>query len=97
MRHFLFEAPPHGHLLFQPQHKFVTGPDGELLADQVGRVERMQQSYDEVAGRIGIASRPLEKVNASSRRDYREYYDQQLIDGVLSIYAGDLELFGYEF
>jgi sulfotransferase famil protein len=97
MRHFLFEAPPHGHLLFQPQHQFVTGPDGELLADHVGRVETMQQSYDEIAERIGIASTPLEKVNASSRRDYREYYDQQLIDGVSNIYARDLELFGYEF
>ena len=97
MRHFLFEAPPHGHLLFQPQHQFLTGPDGDLLADHVGRVESMQQSYDEIAARIGIASRPLDKVNASTRRDYREYYDQQLIDGVTSIYARDLELFGYGF
>ena len=32
-----------------------------------------------------------------SRRDYREYYDQPLIDGVAKLYARDLELFGYEF
>ncbi len=97
MRHFLFEAPPYGHLLFQPQHGFVTDADGSLLADQVGRVEQMQQSYDEIAERIGIASRPLDKVNASERRDYHDYYDQQLIDGVARIYARDLELFGYQF
>jgi len=97
MRHYLFEAPPHDHLLFQPQHQFVTGPDGELLSDYVGRVERMQESYDDIAGRIGIPSSPLEKVNATERRDYREYYDQQLIDGVAQLYARDLELFGYQF
>jgi hypothetical protein len=97
MRHYLFEAPPHDHLLFQPQHSFVTDADGQLLADHVGRVERMQDSYDEIAERIGIPSRPLERVNATERRDYRDYYDQQLIDGVAQLYARDLELFGYQF
>jgi hypothetical protein len=97
MRHYLFEAPPHDHLLFQPQHQFVTGADGQLLADYVGRVERMQDSYDEIAGRIGISSRPLERVNATERRNYRDYYDQQLIDGVAGLYARDLELFDYQF
>ena len=50
-----------------------------------------------IAERIGIPSQPLEKVNASRRRDYRDYYDQPLIDGVAKLYARDLELFGYEF
>ena len=96
MRHFLTN-PPARHILFQPQHIFVTGPDGTLLSDDLGRVEEMQQSYDRIAERIGIPSQALEKVNASSRRDYREYYDQPLIDGVAKLYGRDLELFGYEF
>ena len=97
MRHFLFTAPPTGHLLFQPQHGFVTGPDGQLLADHIGRVERMQDSYDEICREIGIPSRALETVNASRRGSYREYYDQQLVDGVARLYARDLELFGYDY
>lgn len=97
MRHFAFTAPPVQHLLFQPQHLFVTGPDGQLLTDFIGRVEQMQDSYDELCGRIGIPSRPLDKVNTSQRGDYRDYYDQQLIDGVGKLYARDLELFGYSF
>jgi hypothetical protein len=96
MRHFV-ENPPWGHLLFQQQQSFVTDADGSLLADYVGRVERMQESYDEIARRIGVASTSLERVNSSRRRDYREYYDQQLIDGVAKLYARDLELFEYEF
>ena len=96
MRHFI-DNPQWEHVLFQPQHTFVTGADGQLLTDYLGRVEEMQDSYDEAAKRIGIPSRPLERVNASSRRDYRDYYDRALIDGVAKLYARDLEYFGYEF
>jgi len=96
MRHFLAN-PPMDHILFRPQHEFVTDAQGNLLTDYIGRVEKMQQSYVEIAARIGIPSTVLEQVNASKRRDYREYYDQELIDGVAKLYARDLELFGYEF
>ena len=97
MNQLLFTAPPTGHILFQPQHIFYTDEDGSLLSDQVGRIEDMQASYDAICRRIGIAPRPLDKVNASSRGDYRSYFDQRLIDGVAARYARDLELFGYDF
>lgn len=97
MRHFLFAAPPERHILFAPQHVFVTGGDGQLLADEIGRVEQMQESFDRICARLRIASRPLDRVNSSRRGDYRQYYDQQLIDGVAARYARDLELFGYEY
>jgi hypothetical protein len=96
MRHYL-DNPPTEHILFQPQNSFVTGADGALLTDYVGRVEQMQESYDEIATRIGIPTTRLEKVNATKRLTYREYYDQPLIDGVAKLYARDLELFDYEF
>lgn len=98
MRHFLFVDPPHQHILFQPQASLLVDDDGEtLLADAVGRVEDMQGSYDSICARIGIASRPLDRVNGSQHGDYRQYYDQALIDGVAARYAQDLALFGYDF
>lgn len=97
MRHILFRAPPMRHILFQPQHYFVTNRDGEFLSDKVGRVEDMQRSYDEICERIGVATTPLQKTNFSRRGEYRQYYDQQLIDGVAKLYGRDLELFGYDF
>jgi Sulfotransferase family len=97
MRHILFTVRPVDQIVFQPQHIFVTDEQGALLSDYIGRVEQMQQSYDEICRRIGIAATPLEKINASQRGDYRQYYDQQLIDGVSELYARDLELFGYDF
>lgn len=97
MRHFLFTAPPMQHIIFRPQHLFITGPDGALLADAVGKVEEMQASYDAIAARIGIATTPLDHANRSRRGAYRDYYDQETIDGVAKIYARDLDLFGYDY
>jgi hypothetical protein len=98
MRHFLFVEPPEGHILFQPQAALLVDADGQtLLTDGIGRVEDMQGSYDAICARLGIASRPLDRVNGSTHRGYRDYYDQALIDGVAARYAQDLELFGYRF
>ena len=97
MRHILFEARPMQHILFVPQHSFVTGADGEMLADTVGRVEDMQGSYDAICARLGLPSTELGVINSSRRGHYRDYYDQELIDGVSALYRRDLELFGYEF
>jgi hypothetical protein len=97
MRQILFEARPMQHILFVPQHTFVTDAEGRMLADTIGRVEEMQGSYEAICARIGIPSRPLDQVNSSRRGSYRDYYDQQLIDGVAELYRRDLELFGYQF
>lgn len=97
MRHILFTVRPLKHVLFQPQHTFLADEDGRLLADFVGRVEEMQASYDQLVARIGIPGASLATVNASRRGDYRDYYDQQLLDGVAELYRRDIELFGYDF
>jgi Sulfotransferase family len=96
MAYFL-QNPPRQHVLFWPQNMFIADENGELLTDYVGRVEEMQQSYDEVARRIGVPTTQLEKVNTSTRSDFRTYYTPPLVDGVARLYARDLELFGYEF
>lgn len=98
MRKFLFDQPPEQHILFQPQASLLLDGDGEtLLTDMVGRVEDMQGSYDAICARIGIPSRPLERINGTRRGDYRRYYDPDLVDAVAARYAQDLDLFGYTF
>lgn len=97
MHYFLFHSRPDSHILFQPQHTFVVDGQGQLLADYVGRVEEMQGSYDTLCEKIGVPSRPLDKVNGSERADYRSYYDKASMDGVREYYRKDFELFGYEF
>lgn len=97
MRHVMFVAPPMQHVLFQPQHTFLADADGQLLSDTVGRVEDMQASYDALCLRVGIPGTSLGQVNSSRRGSYRDYYDQELIDGVAAFYRRDLDLFGYEY
>jgi hypothetical protein len=89
--------PPRGHILFRPQHGFVAGADDAVLADQIGRVEEMQASYNAICARIGIPTRQLEQANSSRRGDYRAYYDPTLIEAVAQLYQRDLDLFGYSF
>ena len=97
MHRILFELRPLDHVHFQPQYALLVDERGELATDFIGRVETMQQSYDELCARLGIPGRALDKVNGSRRGDYRQYYDSNLIDGVAQLYARDLQLFGYEF
>jgi hypothetical protein len=97
MRKILFEVRPLDHVHFQPQYTLLTNDAGALEMDIIGRVERMQADYDSICARIGIPARALDKVNSSKRGDYRQYYDQALIDGVTELYHRDLALFDYSF
>jgi hypothetical protein len=96
MRNIL-SSPPVKHVLFWPQHTFVAVGGSELLTDYIGRVEAMQESFEFIASKIGIPPVQLDKVNATERAAYRDYYDQELIDGVAKLYADDLKLFAYDF
>jgi hypothetical protein len=89
--------PPSEHVLFWPQNTFLVDGEGNLLTDYVGRVETMQQSFEFIASKIGVPAVQLQKVNATERSAYRDYYDQELIDGVAKLYADDLKLFEYDF
>lgn len=97
MRTVLFRMRPLDHILFRPQHELLVDAGGGLAADHVGRVEDMQTSYDAICARIGIPCASLGQVNSSRHGAYRDYYDQELVDGVTDLYRRDLELFGYEF
>lgn len=97
MQRILFEVRPLQHIHFQPQYTLLTDDAGALEMDEIGRVETMQASYDAVCARIGIPSASLGRVNASRRGDYRQYYDDALVEGVAALYRRDLDLFGYQF
>lgn len=84
-------------VLVLPQSSFLTGPDGDLEMDFIGRFEDLQASYNEVCRRIGITAISLEKRNPSEHDQYAEYYDEQLEQMVTDFYRDDLINFGYQF
>ena len=97
MKYIIREQRPVDHLLFQPQHSFVTDADGKVAMDVVGRNETMQSSFDEICRKAGMPETTLERVNSTQHRTYHEYYDRDLIGWVSDFYRKDLELFNYRF
>lgn len=84
-------------ILVQPQSSLLTGVDGDLRMDFVGRFEELQTSYDQVCQHIGITTVSLEKKNVSEHEQYADYYDEQLNQMVSDFYRDDLVNFGYQF
>ncbi|HAD96301.1 MAG TPA: sulfotransferase [Cryomorphaceae bacterium] len=82
-------------LLFQPQLGFIADTEKNIMMDYVGRFENLQASYNAICERIGIAPEPLEKLNSSAHKDYRYYYDEDLVKLVGEYYQDDLSAFGY--
>jgi len=92
------KANPH----FRSQHLTVCGPDGEPMADFVGRFERLREDFARVAEEIGSPELELPERNrkGTSKRGsshYREFYDERLRNMVHKRYEKDVETFGYSF
>ena len=83
-------------ILVTPQSQQLTGEDGTIALDYVGRYETLQQSYDEICERIGIERTDLGRKNASQHKKYVEYYDEQLQQTVRDFYRSDFEAFDYD-
>ena len=97
MRQVMFKVRPVQHILFRPQYQQLVDANGGLLADFVGRVERMQPDYENICARLGLPTGTLGRVNSSRHGDYRQYYDEELRTGVADFYRRDLDLFEYDF
>lgn len=97
MRQVMFKVRPVQHILFRPQYQQLVDADGSVLADFVGRVERMQADYEKICARLALPTATLGRVNSSRHGDYRQYYDEELRAGVADFYRRDLDLFKYAF
>ncbi len=83
------------HILFQPQADFVNDENGESMVDFVGQFEDLQGGYDHICKHLGIESAPLEEVNGSKHKDYKEYYNEELVEMTAAKYKVDFESFNY--
>lgn len=83
--------------IFQPQSMFVTGAEGEILVDHVGRLNDLEPTLDFIERALG--HRPeIPRGNCSGeRRDFRQFYTPELRRLVGRFYAEDIERFGYSF
>ena len=78
------------------QSAMLTGHDGRLLVDFVGRFESLADDFAYACRRIGVEM-DLPRANSSRHADYRSYYDDRLAAEVGRFFAADVERFGYAF
>ncbi len=82
--------------LVRPQWDMLANERGELGMDFVGRYETLQRSFDEACRRIGIATSPLSRSNATEHGAHADYYDAELLGVVTEFYGRDFDAFGYD-
>jgi hypothetical protein len=75
---------------------FLTDGDGRDIVDFVGRYERLDEDFETVCSRIGIAA-PLRHENRSVHSHYRDYYTAETKAIVARHFVRDIDRFGYTF
>ena len=87
------QSPVH----FRAQADFVTDEGGAVMVSHLLRAESLQADFDALCKALSLPHVTLETRNASEHRDYREYYDEELVQRVAERYRVDIDLFGYRF
>jgi len=96
VREKLGEADVQAFTHFIPQSRFLARADGRLVADFIGRFEKLQDDFAFVAKKLRISA-ALPLANEGSHEDYRKHYDEDTRELVAKIYARDAQMFGYAF
>lgn len=81
----------------EPQLDGITLEDGRVAVDFAGRFERLQDDFEFVCRRLGIARPRLLPRNRSHHPDYTTFYDPVTRERVARLHARDIEAFGYRF
>lgn len=91
------------HVQWDSQHKFIQNDAGESMVDFVGKFENFDTDVTTILdalkmgkNRFGVRKK-IPHTNKSSRRHYRDYYDEESKAMLEALYQKDIELFGYAF
>jgi hypothetical protein len=90
------EAAPFPKGITKLQADMLTGADGTLLVDEIGRYETLRADFARICRHVGIEPL-LPHLNRSHHRDYRTYYTERTRALVAEHFRKDIELFGYTF
>ena len=79
------------------QLDWFVDPNGNVLADFIGKFERLDEDWAFVAQKLGVNEKlPRQRVNPRTRH-YTEYYTPRTRDMIANKFRVDIERFGYEF
>lgn len=81
-----------GAVHFLPQTYFI-----DTKINFIGKVENLQKDFDIVCDRVGIPHSTLKHKNIGEKANYLDYYNNELIEIVQSLYHNDFQQFNYKF
>ena len=79
------------------QHAYVYSRDGQKLPDFVGRLERLQEDFDQVCIRLELPRTVLPTKNTTVHKPYQKLYTFGARVRVGKLYEKDVRLLGYAF
>ena len=83
---------------YMPQLDWLRDNNGKMLVNFVGRHENLQDDFNTICDKIGIARRILPHNNASKREgDYRSYYDKKSKKLVGDFFQKEIKKFSYKY
>ncbi|MBN1987268.1 MAG: sulfotransferase family 2 domain-containing protein [Prolixibacteraceae bacterium] len=82
-------------LHFLPQVFWVLNSAGKPEIETVLRMENLQKDFDEFCKIMNLRNYKLEVTNASKRRSWEEYYNEETKKIVQDIYHDDFDFFDY--
>lgn len=69
----------------------------EKQLDYIGKLETIQQDFENICEKVDVNPIKLETLNKSSHGIYMNYYDDKTRKLVANLYKTDIEYFGYKF
>lgn len=81
----------------RPQSEYLFCASGNLMVDELGRYERVEEDFRRICSQIGVGKVSLPYMNASRHAPYPDYYDAETRRVASRLYAEDLDNFAYVF
>lgn len=77
------------------QLMWVTNKKGDIIVDYIGRFETLYEDFVYITNEIDVGKLP--HLNKSNHGDYRNEYDNEMIDFIAKYRKDDINTFNYEF
>jgi hypothetical protein len=86
-----------GRGMLKPQTYWITGFDGSVPLDYIGRFESLKKDFQEICRYLHIPPLDLPHKVKGTGDDYHQHYNKDSIDLVSGVYRVDIEMLGYSF
>lgn len=85
------------HVQWKKQLEFILDDNGDLLVDDVFKLENMADNVSQLSAKVGVDFSQLPHNNKGVRKPYREYYTNETKEIVADMYRHDIDYFDYQF